>query len=331
MAFIRSDNGKWTQIRPLRNVYPAYEKGLDRYLNTIDDIFTRVKKENEFEFILSVLNVQGEKDAGWDGLDNLREVYKSYYQAKKKTAKTRANTHFSLFFYGIIIEADEIYNVLANMLNTIAGNGYRVINFPPSKDQRGKVRFQHPLDKASQLKKWAKIVGIDLSIYDDLIDNEFRNAIFHSKYSVYWPEIRLHEPPRILKFDEWMTLINKAYAYVEAFFKVLDIHRKLYSSPTVIEPSPGFTNNKDEKGITIIRENYGVVGMTSYFPEGSMPQDYPTFRVGKFLPYERMLVERGDLLLPPNKIDKINRLLKFLPDKLRRYTVKKISPKYLTK
>ncbi len=319
------------QTRQLRNVHPEYEKGLETYLNKFDHIFTRAKNENEFEFILSILNVRGEKDAGWDGFENLRDVYKSYYQAKKKIAKTRADTHFSLFFYGIIIEAEEIYNITANMLNTIAGDGYRTVNFPPSTDNNGRVRFQHPLDKANQLKKWAQKIGIDFSIYDELIDNEFRNAIFHSKYSIYWPEIRLHDPPRIMPFDEWMTIINKALAYIESFFKVLDLHRNLYSAPIVIEPSPGFTTNPNEKSIIIIRKNHGVVALASHFPGGIVPKNYPQFRIGKFLPYENKLIERGDLVLPANRIEKINMLLKYLPDRLRRYTVRKIGPKYLAK
>jgi len=319
------------QTRPLHNVHSAYENGLKLYLNIFDSIFTRAKNENEFEYILSILNVRGEQDAGWDGLENLRDIYKSYYKSKRKIAKTRASTHFSLFFYGIIFEADDLYDIIANMLNTIAGDGYRVVNFPSSADKNGRVQFQHPLDKTNQLKKWANKVDLDLSIYDELLDNELRNAVFHSKYTVYWPEIRLFDPPRIIPFEEWMTIINKALAYVEAFFKVLDIHRKQYSTPVIIEPSPGFTQNRDEKAITIIRNNYGVVGLKSHFQGAAPPEGYPMFKIGKFLPYEDVLMERGELILPSNKIEKINSVLRFLPDRVRRYIVKKIGPRYLTR
>lgn len=330
MAFIRNDDGTWEQIKPIKNVYPAYEEAFGLYLNVLDSVFTRAKEVNEFDFILSLLHVRGEKDPGWDSFENLHDVYDAWIRVRRKFPYSRVTNHYSLFLYGIIIEADEIYETLANLLKTIAGDGYHVDNFPKYRD-RGKKRSQHPIDKASQLKKWAKRCGLDLSIYDDLIDNDFRNAIFHSNYSIYMPEIRILDPPRVYQFDQWMTLVNRALAFIEVFFHLMKFHKVEYSKTKVIEPSPGFTNLTNEKAITIIRKHDGIVGLASHFPSEPAPEGHRPFLLGNFLPYEDKMVNQGIRILPPNRIKRINRFLKFLPDRPRRILVGKISHKYLVR
>ncbi len=330
MTFTRNDDGTWEQIKPMKNVYPAYEEAFGLYLNVLDSVFTMAKEVNEFEFIFSLLHVRGEKDPGWDSFENLQDVYNAFNRAKRKFPYTRVTNHYSLFLYGIIIEADEIYETLANLLNAIAGDRYKVDNFPKYED-RGKKISQPPIDKANQLKKWAKRSGLDLTIYDDLIDSDFRNAIFHSNYSIYWPEIRILDPPRVYQFDEWMTLVNRALAFIEVFFHLMKSHKAEYSEIKIIEPSPGFTNEANEKAITIIRKHDGVVGLASHFPNGPAPEGHRPFLLGNFLPYEDKMVNQGIRILPPNRIKKINKFLKFLPDRLRRILVGKISNKYLVR
>ena len=293
------------------------------YLNKLDPFFQQAHGKCEFEFILSLLRFTGMRDAGWDSFENLIKIHEIFYKVQSLKLREAEKAHYALFTYGLIIEASVPYELLANLINVINGDRYLLTNFPDSVDSRtGRVYSQSVLDKISQLKSRAKNIGLDLSFFDDFIDNKLRNGIFHSDYSIYWPEVRISHPERKYKHDEWVSLVDKSLAYIASIINLYHSYIGIYEEPEIIEPHPEFNTNGG-KITTIVRKGYGVIGFKDTWTDEEIAHGAIPHRIGSFLPYEIALVEKGQLLLPFNQIEKFNNRIKYLPRFLKVYLIKK--------
>lgn len=229
----RTDDGKWNLRYRTGSVYPAYADMLQVCLNTLDGVYGRAKERDEFEFLCSLLRVSESKAAGWDSWETLESICDLHNRLKSRRFLSENDvTHLSLFVYGQIVEASEPYELLANLLNVIDGHRFKHTNFPYRKDWKGRWRAQHFLDKIAQLRSSAAKARIDLSFFDRFVDNDLRNAVFHSDYSIYWPEVRVSM--KRFSHAQWMTLINGALAYVDALRMVHQTHVGMYNEPTLI-------------------------------------------------------------------------------------------------
>lgn len=293
------------------------------YLNRLDPVFKLAKEKCEFEFILSLLRFTGMRDAGWDSFENLIEIHRIFYKIQSLKLREAEKAHNTLFTYGLIIEASVPYELLANLINVIKGDRYILANFPDHIDPNtGKNRSQTVISKIDQLKSKAKSIGIDLGFFDDFVDNKLRNGIFHSDYAVYWPEVRITHPEKKYTHDEWTLLVDKSLAYIASLINLYNSYIGSYELPEIIEPHPEFNTNGG-KITTIVRKGYGVIGFKDTWTDDEIARGAIPHRLGRFLPYEVALIEKGQLLLPYNKIEKFNSRIKYLPSYLKRYLVKK--------
>lgn len=195
MSITRNEKGEWNLSRHIKGAHPAYEEMMLKCLNAVDKLYVHAKSVSEFEFVASLLRVDGLRDAGWDTFETIQDVFRTFNFLKNK-CENRQSAYLALFVYGLIFEASEPYEILANLLNTVEGRSYNINNFPDQPDQYGRLLSQHPNAKIDQLKKRAKKMGHDLSFFDDFTDSKLRNAIFHCEYTVYWPHIRTMRPPK---------------------------------------------------------------------------------------------------------------------------------------
>lgn len=323
MKFIRDDRGKWS-VKKEKNVHPSYQNSLKKYLNVLEPFFNLAKQKSEFEYIFTLLNVKGASSPGWDTFDTIKNAHKSFYIIQKKLKNERAiEIQYLLLLYGLIIEASEPYEIIANLINVIKGDRYIVrTHFPDYKDQNGRNRKQSPADKIAQLKKKSKKVNLSLEIFDEFFDNNLRNSIFHSDYTVYNNEIRTMNPKRIYMENEWLNLINKTLAYFESFVIVYDFHKSEYKTPKLVKPHPDFSSDPFEMCKTIVRKGYGLIGLKDNFTEEEIKKGKIPHLIGKYYPYEQKLINEGMDLLPKDKIKRINNILHKLPASISRKIVK---------
>lgn len=328
-TFKDESDGIWKNNFEIQNDNFGYQKNLVRYLNKIDPIFHKARDMCEFEFIVTLLRFEGLKEAGWDPFENLEDVYDSFKKLSKRNSGNKAKSQYALFLYGLILEASVPYETFANLLNVIDGDRYKVRNFPDySHPITERAISQSPLDKISQLESRAKKHKLELDFFAEFFDNKLRNAIFHSDYVIYWPEVRINNPARKYSHDEWMILINSSFAYIDAFLNVHKSYIEEHKEPKLIEPHPGFNYHSGGKMTTITREDHGLIGIRdTWTPEeislGMIPNHF-----GKFLPYEISLLENGTLKMPPNKIERFNNKLRYLPTRQRAYLVKRFKKKF---
>ena len=327
---IKNEQRIWVAIGSKKNWNPIHYDSLLRYLNCLDPLFEKAKDISEFEFICTLVRVEGIKSAGWDPWENTVDVFDNIYKLANRVKDYKKQTYISLWLYGHIIEASEPYEIVANLMNIIEGQRYRMENFPDIVGKGNYSRPQSPLEKIRLLTERAKKINMTDSVlpFQDIFDRELRNAIFHSDYALFGSELRLTGAKlgvkRIYTHAELGALFNKALAYFEAFKNLMSVYIKSYQQPRIIPIHPDFSKDPEEKAVTIIRKGYGLTGMKDNWTPEQIKRGKITFRVGRFLSYETRMLDKDPTLtvLPPNRINKINRLLKFLPNFLRKKVIK---------
>lgn len=323
-------DGIWKASHKVKYEDFKYQESFLKYLNLLDPIFNKAKQTNEFEFICTLVKVQGFRDSGWDPFENLEQLNKYFWRIASSRLEDNLKANQALFLYGLILEASDPYEALANLLNIIEGDRYTILNFPDSTDASGRIRSQHPLDKIAQLKKRAKKKKLDLSLYDDFFDNGLRNAVFHSDYVIHWPEVRTLNPNRKYEHREWMVKVNQAMAYLNAYIGVRESYIRQYTEPKIIDPHPDFQMHPKGKAITIIRKNHGVLGLKDNWSKEDLKRGMIPFYCGMFHRYELKLLDEGIIIMPPSKLDRFNKFIKYVPfSKLRVVLVKWFKKKYL--
>ncbi len=326
MQINRSNDGKWI-VKKRKDTHPSYQPALEKYLNVIEPFFSRAKEKSEFEFILTLLRVKGSSGPGWDTFETLQKAHKAFYQISKKFRNDDfIETQYSLLLYGLIIEASEPYEILANLINIIKGDRFLAITYYPDHlDGHGKKRSQSPADKIEQVKKMAKSVSLRLDIFDEFFDNKLRNSIFHSDYTIAGNEVRIMSPRKTYSRNEWHTLINSAFAYLEALEIIHQFYISGYKTPELIKPHPEFSHDPKEMCLTIVRKGHGLIGLKDNFTKEELSRGHIPHQIGRFMPYEeRLISNKGIYLLPRNRVERINKILSKLPAFFGRFIVKKI-------
>ncbi len=292
-----------------------YVQLLTRNLNTLDQIFFRAKNQCEFEFILTLLRVRGLSDAGWDGLETLAKAQEAFYEVSNKLSRNNfACIQNALFVYGLICEASEPYELIANMFNVIEGGRFHAgTNFINPKKKR-----VYPPEKIRILKDRASSNSSNLELFDDFFDRKLRNAIFHSDYSIHGNQVRLLEhPPTNYSLELWQSRVNGALAYFDAFMLVYRQHLLAYKGGELVKPHPSFTDNPKELHVVIARDQYGLTGLKS------VNSPIPCL-IGRFSKKESQYIDRGAFTLPKNRIEQINKILVKLPAVISKRIVKLI-------
>lgn len=326
----KNEQNLWVAIGRKHKWNLIHRESLLKYLNCLDPLFEKAKDVSEFEFICTLTRVEGIKSAGWDPWENTVDVFDNIYKLANRVRNHKKQTFLSLWLYGHIIEASEPYEIVANLMNIIEGQRYHMENFPDIVGKGNYSRPQSPSEKIRLLTERAgKINMIDSVLpFQEVFDRELRNAIFHSDYSLYGGELRLTGAKlgvkRIYTHAELDALFNKALAYFEAFKNLMSVYIRSYQQPKVIPIHPDFSKDPEEKAVTIVRKGYGLVGLKDNWTNEQIKMGKITFRMGRFLSYETRMLDKNSTLavLPPNRIKKINRVLRLLPNFLRKKVIK---------
>jgi len=330
MKLEKSEDGIWGFEKRPNKIEPNYEKFLLQSVNTIDNVFNEAKKRSEFEFILTLLGVRGLSDAGWDPFETTKYVFGLFSDLLNTKLEFKESIHYSLLLYGHLVEASEPYEIICNMINIGNGGRYGTYNFPTKGERKIPQSPSEKIRKLEDLAVTDNQKGI-IKLLNTFYDRELRNSIFHSDYSVYGSELRLKSPTKVFKHSEIMKLINQCIAYYNALINIVE-HSKLdYKEPKIIDVHPEFSRYPNEKAITIIRQGSGLVGLKDNLTPAQKKSGFITFRVGKFLPYESKIIDNDPslVILPYNKIEKVNKFIRLFPSSVRRKIVKYYSKKFL--
>jgi hypothetical protein len=90
---------------------------------------------------------------------------------------------------------------------------------------------------------------------------DLRNALFHSNYVILGSNIYLPEPHITMSVEDAMKRVNRTLASFEAFVKVLDVHRSLYTEPVEIDTPVEWSHQPGGRATVVVREGYGPVAI----------------------------------------------------------------------
>jgi hypothetical protein len=319
----RDENGVWTAKNVPKGMNPTYAKALVDFFNALDPLFDKAQQKSDFEFVCTLINVQGTQDAGWDSFETTQDIFETFNNLKTKVKYNKEQLHLFLVLYGLILEASYPYDTLCNLLRVISGDRYSAFCFPDIKiGKSGKTRPVFASEKLAKIKAMAKSLGLEKNIEPlaDIFDKELRNAIFHSDYSTYDDEVRLIRPTKIYSTTQIMEIINKTLAYHEVFVRLVKMYKASYEKPEVIDVHPDFSKHPNEKVIVMVRKGTGAIGIKDNWTSEEIAQGKIPFRLCKLLPYEQKMLQLDPLLaeFPENKADKYNKILKLFPEPIKK-------------
>lgn len=324
-AFVKI-NEKYEISKYPKNANPFYLNKVAEYLTEFDKAFLRAKETSEFQFILSLLRVRGIENIGEDAYENTVNTFHYISKLLKTQKDDDSKLNIFLWIYGHIVEASEPYEIITNLLNIAKGNEFSTCNFPRIK--RGKFDYeQYPHDKIAHIESLAsgtEFEGI-VKILKEVYDRELRNSIFHSNYAVNRGKVFLKgmKFPITYSNKEINEKVNCALAYHEVVNRLYVTHTREYDTTKIIPVSKSFSKLPREKAIIITRENYGIIGMKNSINSPS------SWYVGKSHQYERKLMSQGVYTLPPDRIEISNKLLKALPEVVRKNIIGVINSRWV--
>lgn len=319
----RDANGKWTAHNIPKGTNPVYAQALVDYFNALDPLFLKAQEQSDFEFICTLINVQGVQDAGWDAFETTQDIFETFNRLKSKVRYNTEQLHLFLVLYGLILEASYPYDLLCNLLRVISGDRYSAYCFPDIKmGKNGKTRPMFASEKLNKIKEMAKSQGLENNIEPlaNIFDKELRNAIFHSDYSIYDDEVRISSPTKVYQISEVMKLINKTLAYHEVIVRLVKMYKATYDKPEVIDVHPEFSKDPDETVVVMVRKGTGAIGIKDNWTPEEIARGKIPFRLCRLLPYEQKMLQKDPTLaeFPENKVDKYNNILRHFPEPIKK-------------
>lgn len=320
----KNDNGKWSLDKIPKGTNQVYWQALIDFFNAFEPLFSKAQNISDFEFVCTLLNIQGMESAGWDPYTTTKEIFETFNKLKSKIKSGDEQLHLFLVLYGLILESSYPYDLIYNLLRIISGDRYSAFCFPDIPlGKSGKKRPMYPTEKLNKIEQLAKAQGLEknLKFLVDIYNKDLRNAVFHSDYCIYENEIRLPKSTIILKRKDVDALINRTMAYHEAIVSLVKMYKSSYEKSEIIDVHPDFSKDPDEKAMVIVRKGTGVIGVKDNWTAEEIARGKIPYRLCRLLPYEQKMMNKNPFLadLPENKIEKWNKFLLIFPVPIRRF------------
>jgi len=92
----KNKSGKWIAKGIPKDFNPTYTKSLVLYFNTLDPLFIKAQKKSDFEFILTLLNIHGTQDVGWNPFETTQDIFRTFHKLKAKIKYNDEQLHLFL-------------------------------------------------------------------------------------------------------------------------------------------------------------------------------------------------------------------------------------------
>ena len=275
--------------------------------DTIKEFFNSAKKQNEFEFVCTLINYKGLGSIShssnlyewFNAIDYYKEIYAKEVNAHKKV-------RIGLLLYSTFFESSDLYAILGNLARTKLG--WRTSPYLYWKHAKAD-RWYGTAEKVSLVCGLLTDAGYQ-SIEQFFIDNhhkELRNTFFHSTYSLEEDDYLLHDSEPIyieqvghvlLSIDNFIIpRIDRVITFFESFKRAYNEAFVSYkTNKTVLGAMP------EEMEIQIIGSDKGLVG---FIAGGSYIKLENDFWTGMNIVFDS-----------PSEVDR------FIADELKRFIAK---------
>jgi hypothetical protein len=237
----------------------------------LKELFENAKKKDEFEFCCSLLRITGLKGPGWDSLEESSRLISEVLNLVKSIKSDMFRIRMYLLLYCHIIEMDDLYSIVANLLWILLGERYHVDPFLYRlyPDGQAANNNQKKLERIKELSSKANnpLVG---ELFDFLLVKQVRNAFFHSDYTLYKDEFRIINGEgvevngvitRAIPFDWLFPRIEAAINVILQLISLLMEYRRSYKEGKVVKGRMG--SNSEYVDIVLVVDKEGLIGMRS--------------------------------------------------------------------
>lgn len=208
-----------------------------------DDLFTRARESDEFEYACALLRVRGMEDYGWDPLTETAALFNDIGSLLEAPLNDYARLRLGLLLYSHLTEVDAIYEMLLNLIEITAGERYTLDPFHDLYTPTGQPRYEQYPPSAKKVVKRLKEKAAErgfaelVLMLDWFFNEAVRNAFFHSDYILHGDEFRSREGTFLgadgvrsssMKLEAIADLINRGMVFYPAFIDVYERHRGSY-------------------------------------------------------------------------------------------------------
>ncbi len=214
--------------------YPALSKYTDEYLAYFDSLFARATNTGGFNYLCTILRVEGITSGHWDAFVEAEEASMDFSKflrsIGRKKAQIKRALRLALFLYCHSTEMSAPYEILANLLRCCQNKPYMMYPFVDlvRVDQLGglfaKRHLPYPKGKIEHIKELATVCGENKlgEIIDSFFRNDIRNAFYHSDYTISENEFRIIEGGEIgeqtISLEKLSDILTRCFAFYSAFF-----------------------------------------------------------------------------------------------------------------
>jgi hypothetical protein len=201
----------------------------------LHSLFDAARSADQCEFACTLLRIRGLEDAGWDPFVETQRLISAPLQG-------HAQIRLGLLLYSHLTEVGAVYDMLANLVNVIAGERYSIDPFIPyyPRNRKGEAQFLSTPRKVGVLREI--LVKVDRADIADLLDWYFnsavRNAFAHADYTLHEDKFRSRseqfEVDGVLTMElplpALIELVNRTLAFFEALVIEYEEQRRSYTA-----------------------------------------------------------------------------------------------------
>ncbi|MFC0605872.1 hypothetical protein [Winogradskyella pulchriflava] len=217
---------------------------MTKTLNQIEDLFNNAQYNNEFQFLLTLLNYKHiaspEESSNLKEWFSALEFYKTLYHEKKDKEKLR----IGLLLYSTFFENSDFYNIIGSLcLNSLGFGGSSYLFWKTKKQDR----LLGTGEKIRAIKEKLSDCNYNeiIEFFENVHYEQIRNTFFHSAYGISGDDYILFdsEPIEIngtlqrrVSIDNFLNpLIEKVISFFDKFKEIYNESFKSYSEEKLIK------------------------------------------------------------------------------------------------
>lgn len=238
------------------------------------NLFLEAKQKDELHFAFS-LSPEFRPYKINTALD-AQKAFDDYIKFLQENEKSPIHARIALALYSHISEASGFWEVPKNLLNIVDGNKYSFMPFFDLVKKYGSAEgsIAPNANKVMRsLMKYSQELGYQelAEVFRDAFDADLRNGYAHADYALLDNGICVgsrYKRERIISWDEFNELLNKAVNFYMVFMSVLSENLQNYSETKIIK---GFLTDKEPESTWEVHYEEGagftITGGVNYKPK----------------------------------------------------------------
>ena len=278
------------------NSTDIYRKYYMDYRKKFSVLFRDAFQKSSFDFILSIISIRSE--IGYNQLVNTDDIIIQWC-SQKQNLPGIIQSNIALWIYCNVIECNELYETLANLVYVALGNRFSPTNLYNKKMQI--LKLSQKVDRINRVTKDTQYRFV-YDIVNQSIDTQFRNAIDHADYYISTNGVHAicNEGVCTYTHNKLENILNRALALYTSLRYLQNKSRKQLSNLQYVMSSKEFGNGRSIKMKVIVRENDGIVGLSGEAYGRDFDSSYP-ITIACVNDDEAELIEKHTYKLPARK------------------------------